>query len=157
MAVNLCAAHKKTDSRAAHEVLLACFLQSCSTHRWISCSAQNRARVLYTKDNSHVIREFRLSHSTKIEEHMSVVAREFQLRNELYCMYNTERVICSMEDYCIWHRANADRKTVVACVPSLTHCVVAVFPLQVHVQKVSSINGSQINDNWCDNMIITVH
>ena len=28
--VNLCAAGNKTDSRAVHEVLLVCFLQSCS-------------------------------------------------------------------------------------------------------------------------------
>ena len=31
MAINLHAAHKKTDSRVAHEVLLACFLPSCIT------------------------------------------------------------------------------------------------------------------------------
>ena len=49
MAVNLCAAHKKIDSRAAHKVLLACFLQSCSTRRWISCSVRNRACVLSRK------------------------------------------------------------------------------------------------------------
>ena len=35
MVVNLCAAHKKTDLCAAHEVLLVCFLQSRSTRRWI--------------------------------------------------------------------------------------------------------------------------
>ena len=58
--INLCAAHKKTDSCAAHEVLLMCFLQSCST--------RNIARVHYMKVNSHVTREFGLSHSTKIEE-----------------------------------------------------------------------------------------
>ena len=92
MAVNLCAAHKKTESRAAHKVLLACFLQSCSTRRWISCStprwiscsAQNIARMLYTKVNSCVTREFRLSHSTKIE-HTRVPTHECQLRHELYC------------------------------------------------------------------------
>ena len=84
MAVNLCAAHKKTDWCAAHEVLLACFLQLCSTQRWISCSTQNRAQVLYTKVNSHVTREFGLSNSTKIQEHMHVAAHECQLRRELY-------------------------------------------------------------------------
>ena len=52
MAVNLCAAHKQTESYAAHEVLLACFLQSCITRGWISCSAQSVAHVLYTKVNS---------------------------------------------------------------------------------------------------------
>ena len=31
MAVNLCAAHKKTNLRVAHEVLLVCFLQLCMT------------------------------------------------------------------------------------------------------------------------------
>ena len=84
MAVNLCAAHKKTDSHAAHEVLLACFLQSCITQRLISCSTQNIACVLYTKVNSHVTCEFWLSHSTKIEEHTRVAARECRLRRELY-------------------------------------------------------------------------
>ena len=75
MAVNLHAAHKKTDLCAAHEVLLTCFLQSCST--------RNRAHVLYTKVNSRVTREFGLSHSTKIE-HTRVAACECQLRFELY-------------------------------------------------------------------------
>ena len=86
MTVNLCAAHKKTDSCAAHEVLLVCFLQLCSTQRWISCSARNIACMLYTKVNSRVIREFGLSHSTK-KEHTRVPARECQLRRELYCKY----------------------------------------------------------------------
>ena len=84
MAVNLCTAHKNTDSCAAQEVLIACFLQSCSTRRWISCSARNRARMLYTKDNSRVTWEFGSSNSTKIQEHTSVAAHEYQLRNELY-------------------------------------------------------------------------
>ena len=70
--------------RAAHEVLLACFLQSCSTRRWILCSAQNIARVLYTKVNYCVTHKFGLSHSTKIEEHTRVLAHECQLRRELY-------------------------------------------------------------------------
>ena len=61
----LCATHKKTDSHAAHKVLLTHFLQSCSPRRWILCSAQNRARVLHTKANSCVTRKFGLSHSTK--------------------------------------------------------------------------------------------
>ena len=84
MAVNLCAAHKKTDSRAAHEVLLTCFLQLCSTQRWISCSTRNIARVLYMKVNSRVTREFGPSNSTKIEDRMRVAACECQLRHELY-------------------------------------------------------------------------
>ena len=84
MAVNLCAALKKTVSRAAHKVLLACFLQSCSTRRWISCTAQNIARMLYRKVNSRVTCKFGLSHSTKIEEHMCVFAHECQPRRELY-------------------------------------------------------------------------
>ena len=37
------------------------------------------------KVNSHVTREFGLSHSTKIQEHTSVVVRECQLTCELYC------------------------------------------------------------------------
>ena len=90
MAVNLCAAHKKTDSHAAQEVLLACFLQSCST--------RNRARVLYTKDNSCVTCEFGLSNSTKIQEHTLVAAHECQLSNELYCMYVT-MILEMLKDY----------------------------------------------------------
>ena len=82
--------HTKYYSRAAHEVLLACFLQSCSTLRWISCSAQNIACVLYTKVNSRVTCKFRLSHSTKIEEHMCVAERECQLRCKRYRMYILE-------------------------------------------------------------------
>ena len=84
MAVNLCAAHKKTDSRAAHKVLLTCFLQSCSTRKLNSCSSRNRAHVLYLKDNSRITCEFSPSNSTKIQEHMRVAAHECQLRNELY-------------------------------------------------------------------------
>ena len=92
MAVNLCAAHKKTDLHAdkktdlhaAHKVLLTCFLQLSNTRRWISCSARNIAYVLYTKVNSCVTHEFGLSHLTKIEERTSVATREFQLRRELY-------------------------------------------------------------------------
>ena len=52
MAVKLRAAHKKTDSLAAYEVLLACFLLSCnmqSTYAWIVCSTRNIAHVQYTK------------------------------------------------------------------------------------------------------------
>ena len=89
MAVNLCAAHNKTVLRAAHEVLLACFFQSCSTRRWILCNARNIAGVLYMKLNSCVICEFGLSQSTKIEEHTRVLARKCQLRHELYCMYSS--------------------------------------------------------------------
>ena len=76
MEVNLCAAHKKTDWHAAHEVLLVCFLQLCSI--------RNRARVFYTKVNSRVTREFGPSNSTKIQEHTRVAARECQLRRERY-------------------------------------------------------------------------
>ena len=89
MAVNFCGAHKKTDLRAAHEVLLMCFLQLCSTRRWNSCSAQNKTCVFYTKDNSRVTREFGSSNTTKIQEHMRVATRKCQLRNELYRMQMT--------------------------------------------------------------------
>ena len=84
MAVNLCAAHKKTVSRAVHKLLLAYFLQSCSIRRGISCSAQSIAHVLCTKVNSCVTCEFGLSHLIKIEEYMSVLACECQVRLELY-------------------------------------------------------------------------
>ena len=87
MVVNWCVAHKKTDWRTAHKVLFACFLQLCSTRRWISCSARNRAHVLYTKVNSRVAREFGLSHSTKIQKHTCVATRECQLRCERYHTY----------------------------------------------------------------------
>ena len=43
--------------------------------------------MLYTKVNSRVTREFRLSNSAKIEEHTRVSARECQLRCELYHTY----------------------------------------------------------------------
>ena len=84
MAVNLCVAHKKTVLHAAHEVLLVCFLQSCSTRRWISCSAQNIARMLMHEVNSRVTCEFGPSHLTKIEEHMSIASRKCQHRRQLY-------------------------------------------------------------------------
>ena len=90
MAVDLCAAHKKTDWRAAHKILLMCFLQLCSTQRWISCSTRNRARVLYMKVNSRVTREFKPSHSTKIQEHTRVATRKCQLRREWYRKYYTQ-------------------------------------------------------------------
>ena len=49
MAVNLHVAHKETDSHAAHEALLACFLLSCNT--WIiSC-------VQHTKNGLHAVYE----------------------------------------------------------------------------------------------------
>ena len=107
MAVNLRAAHKKTGSCAAHKVLLACFLQSCSTQRWISCSTQrwiscsarNRARVLYMKDNSRVTSEFGPSNSTKIQ-HTRVTARECQLRNELYRMYVVHSYVANLIVQC---------------------------------------------------------
>ena len=92
MVVNLCAAHKKTDWCAAHKLLLVCFLQSCSTRRSISCSARNKARVLYTKDNSHVTRKFGPSNTTKTQEHTHVAERKCQLRNELYRTKNYSKL-----------------------------------------------------------------
>lgn len=59
-----------------------------------------------------------------------------------YNMYIQNVSFVHWKDYCVWQRASADRKTVVTCVLSLTQYVVAAFPLQVHVQKVTSINGS---------------
>ena len=50
-------------------------------------NGSHRAHVLYTKVNSCVTHEFRLNHSTKIQEHMRVTACECQLRHELYRTY----------------------------------------------------------------------
>ena len=102
MTDNLGAAHKKTDLCAAHEALLAFFLQSCSTQSWISCSTQswiscstrNRPRMLYTKDNSRVTSEFSPSNSTKIQEHTRVAPHECQLRNELYHSFRSFGYVC---------------------------------------------------------------
>ena len=87
MVVNWCVAHKKTDWHTAHKVLFTCFLQLCSTRRWISCSARNRAHVFYTKVTSCVAREFGMSHSTKIQKHTCAATRECQLRCERYHTY----------------------------------------------------------------------
>ena len=59
-----------------------------SITRMLLTSAQNIASVLYKKVNYSVTREFELSHSIKIAEHMCVPARECQLRRELYCSNN---------------------------------------------------------------------
>ena len=64
------AAHED-GSRAVHEIEL-------------TCSARNRAHVLYMKDNSRVTSKFGLSNSTKMPEHTRVATHECQLRNELY-------------------------------------------------------------------------
>ena len=69
MAVNLHSAHKKTDSRAAHEALLACSLPSCRT--WIITSVQctKQLDLRATHFVSHTC--FDSSHD-KIEEHLCV-------------------------------------------------------------------------------------
>ena len=53
MAVNLHAACKKTNSCAAQEALLACFLLSCSTQSISHVQHTKIAYVQYTKVNSH--------------------------------------------------------------------------------------------------------
>ena len=83
------AAHKKTELHAAHEIILMCFLLSCST--------QSVTHVQCTKCSSRAVHESWLacspfyvtymcwvSHLTKIEEHMSVQCNKCQLRHELY-------------------------------------------------------------------------
>ena len=69
LAVNLYAAHNKTDSRAAHKALLACFLLSCITQiitqmqrmknslhavheSWLVCSLFRLTRVLFDSRHS---------------------------------------------------------------------------------------------------------
>ena len=84
MAVNLCAANKKTDLHAAHKVLLACFLHHVA-HEDGSHTAHKIELACSTRMFSRVTRKFGLSHSTKIQEHMHVAACECQLRRELYC------------------------------------------------------------------------
>ena len=66
----------------------------CLAFRWISCSARNRACVLYMKVISRVTREFGLSHSTKIQQHTRV-ARECQLIRERYHMYVHTYYVCA--------------------------------------------------------------
>ena len=82
MAVNLRAAHKKTDSLAAHEVLLACFLLSCNTQSSYVCMDCVQCMKYSYIRSSRAIHEsllvcspfceFELNHSTKIEEHTRV-------------------------------------------------------------------------------------
>ena len=73
MAVNLHAAHKKTDSCAAHEAVLVCFLLH---ELFLACSAQKIAHVQYTKVDLHAAHF--MSHvcfdssQTKIEEYTHV-------------------------------------------------------------------------------------
>ena len=73
-AVNLHAAHKKTDSRAAHKALLACFLLSCIT--WIITRVQrteNSSCVVHESwlacSPFYVIRVFCLSHDKNWRTH----------------------------------------------------------------------------------------
>ena len=71
------ATHKKTDLRAAHEVLLMCYLLSCSTQsmgrvqctKYSMCTAHKSWLMCNTL---HVTCKFWLSHLTKIEEHTCV-------------------------------------------------------------------------------------
>ena len=71
-----------------HMKYYLCASYNCAAHKDGSRAAHERARVLYTKVKSHVTRKFRLSHSTKIQEHACVAARERQLRCELYHNFN---------------------------------------------------------------------
>ena len=83
MAVNLCTAHKKADSRAGHEVLATRVLLTIVQHTKMDLMQLMKysSRVLYMKFISHVTREFRLSYSTKIEEHVRVPTHKHQLRH----------------------------------------------------------------------------
>ena len=72
-----CVAHKKIDLHAAHEVLLTCFLLSCST--WsidrvqrMKYSSRAAHESLFTCSPFCVTCTFWLSHLIKIEEHTRV-------------------------------------------------------------------------------------
>ena len=80
MAVNLCAAHKKTDWHVAHEALLACFLQLCSTRRWIPCTHKIELACIHESLLSCHMRV----RTESLEEHTRIAARECQLRHEWY-------------------------------------------------------------------------
>ena len=84
MVVNLCVAHKKTDSCAAHEY------GSCAAHEYGSCAAHKIELACSTQKLTRVTHEFGLSHSTKIQEYTRSAARECQLRCERYriCMHS---------------------------------------------------------------------
>ena len=74
MAVNLCAAHKKTDSRVANKVLLTCTTQSltcalltimqhikyglCAACKiWLTCSTQSLTRMQHITCHTRVLTE----------------------------------------------------------------------------------------------------
>ena len=88
MAVNLHAAHKKTDSHAAHEALLTCFLLSCST--WIITRVQCAKNSLRAVHESwlvcspfHITHVFWLESWQKLKNTRVFTSHECQLRHEL--------------------------------------------------------------------------
>ena len=80
MAVNLCAAHKKTDLPAAHEVLLASFLQLCSTQLIeLACSTQKITLVSHVSSVRVTRQKYK---NTRVLPHASV-------NLEMSCTVNT--------------------------------------------------------------------
>ena len=91
MVVNLHAAHKRTDSCAAHEALLVCFLLSCITRIITRVHAYKKAHVQYTTVDScaaHFVSRvcFDSSHDKNWRTRV-FAACKCQLRCELYCIY----------------------------------------------------------------------
>ena len=76
--------HTKRLTRMQHTKYYSRASYNRAAHEDGSRAAHERARVLYTKDNSCVTREFGPSNMTKMQEHTHVAARKCQLRNELY-------------------------------------------------------------------------
>ena len=94
-AVNLHAAHKKTDSHPAHEALVMCFLLLCI--KWIITCMQctkNISRAVHesslTYSPFHVKRMFWLETGQKLKNTHVFTTHECQLRCELYYTYTDE-------------------------------------------------------------------
>ena len=93
MAVNLHAAHKKTDSRAAHKAILECFLISCITRivTRVQCtnnSSQAVHKSWLTCSPFRVTRVFWLETQQKLKNTRVFTACKCQLRHDLYCSTN---------------------------------------------------------------------
>ena len=84
MAVNLCAAHKKTDSRVQHTKYYSRASYNCAAHKDGSRVVHKIELTCTTRKITLVTGKFGPSNMTKVQEHTRVAAHECQLRNELY-------------------------------------------------------------------------
>ena len=85
------AGHKKTDSRAAHKALIACFLLSCITQTitHVQCTRNSSCAVhqcWLACSPFHVTRVFWFETWQKLKNTCVFTACECQLRCKLYCM-----------------------------------------------------------------------